>query len=549
MKPINIYSLTRLHAVQSLAMAERQLSGRKEKLNIKAWEIQSLRQLSEHLLQVDALTAEMDFFYSFQIPKLGKEFDLLRISEEQVINIELKSDYVDDARIKHQLEQNQYYLHALGKNIRSYTYVSNADRLLRLTRGGNLIEEKWTQLAEDLRKQGACCREDIERLFPEERYLISPLVEPERFLRGDYFLTSQQKDIKRNILKKLADRDSEEAVRFFGFTGLPRTGKSMLLYDLAMTLSERHKVLLLHCGNGNSSLAELNARLSRIDFVSGDAKADTEKESTGKSFVIKNLQDYSFLLIDEAHRMHSALLQYLAENSHVPMIIAYDYEKDIAVEEKPEDIAACIEALPGFVRYQLTNRIRMNQELSSFAHRLMHPVRGALHKKYPAVTVHYAGNIEELEIIKGSLRRDGYIYLYDSRLSLVEMQLQNAEAVDVNANVEDTVDKKVIAAAGDKAENRRGAKTENRNWPRDNILPADQDCNKSEGQEYDSLFMVLNRDFYFDRESYLRYDGEDPEKTVVRNVFYGLNRARSRVALIVFDNISLMERILYFLQG
>ena len=31
------------------------------------------------------------FFYSFQVPRLGKEFDLLQIKDDQIVNIELKS--------------------------------------------------------------------------------------------------------------------------------------------------------------------------------------------------------------------------------------------------------------------------------------------------------------------------------------------------------------------------------------------------------------------------------------------------------------------------
>lgn len=43
------------------------------------------------------------FFYSFQIPRLGKEFDLLQIKEDQIINIELKSGVVSDEAIRRQL--------------------------------------------------------------------------------------------------------------------------------------------------------------------------------------------------------------------------------------------------------------------------------------------------------------------------------------------------------------------------------------------------------------------------------------------------------------
>ena len=52
------------------------------------------------------------FFYSYQIPRLGKEFDLLQIKEDQIINIELKSGVVSDEAIRRQLI---LYLHQQPK--------------------------------------------------------------------------------------------------------------------------------------------------------------------------------------------------------------------------------------------------------------------------------------------------------------------------------------------------------------------------------------------------------------------------------------------------
>ena len=46
-------------------------------------------------------------------------------------------------------------------------------------------------------------RIEIERLFRAELYLISPWTQPERFLKKEYFLTCQQRDIERQILKKI----------------------------------------------------------------------------------------------------------------------------------------------------------------------------------------------------------------------------------------------------------------------------------------------------------------------------------------------------------
>ena len=93
------------------------LSGREYFLKIREWELQSMkalvRQLESHMTKVCSLR----FFYSYQIPKLGKEFDLLQIKDDQIINIELKSGAVSEEAIRKQLMQNRYYLSVLGRSI------------------------------------------------------------------------------------------------------------------------------------------------------------------------------------------------------------------------------------------------------------------------------------------------------------------------------------------------------------------------------------------------------------------------------------------------
>ena len=90
MKAISVYALTREQNIHHLQKLERQLSERDYFLKIKEWELNSMKglvkQLEGHMKEVYALR----FFYSFQIPKLGKEFDLLQIKEDQILNLEWK---------------------------------------------------------------------------------------------------------------------------------------------------------------------------------------------------------------------------------------------------------------------------------------------------------------------------------------------------------------------------------------------------------------------------------------------------------------------------
>ena len=261
MKAISVYTITRNQNTEYLQKLERQLSGRDVFLKIREWELDSMKALVSELERHMQAVYALRFFYSFQIPRLGKEFDLLQIKEEQILNLELKSGQVSDEAIRKQLIQNRYYLAALGKPIRSYTYISSQNRLVRLTNHDRIVEADWEPLCRDLQQESADYPGDIEDLFQAELYLISPLTEPGRFLKKEYFLTYQQRDIERQILKKIrADRTG-----YFWFTGLPGTGKTLLLYDIAMKLSGRQRVCMIHCGEAGKEWKVLHERLRRVE--------------------------------------------------------------------------------------------------------------------------------------------------------------------------------------------------------------------------------------------------------------------------------------------
>ena len=108
MKAISIYTITRNQNTEYLQKLERQLSGRDVFLKIREWELDSMKALVSELERHMQAVYALRFFYSFQIPRLGKEFDLLQIKEEQILNLELKSGQVSDEAIRKQLIQNRY---------------------------------------------------------------------------------------------------------------------------------------------------------------------------------------------------------------------------------------------------------------------------------------------------------------------------------------------------------------------------------------------------------------------------------------------------------
>lgn len=502
MRAINIYTLTRIDDPANLSRLDRQMSARGYFLKIKDWEIHGLKALTQRLYDMIGDISYLNFYYSFTIPKLGKEFDLLRINSDMVINIELKSKSISNERIKYQLQLNRNYLASLGRSIRSYTYLSNEDKLFRLSNSGNLIEAEWDTLCRDIMGQNDCIEDNIEQFFREEKYLISPLTDPERFLKGNYFLTSQQKDIKKQILNNISPKKgctrshtrisnaAGDIPNMQGFMGLPGTGKTLLLYDIAMELSTHsRRVCILHFGSFPNEMKLLDDRLKRIDFY---ACADIS--------TLPSLEGYSCVLIDEGHRMSRQLLNELItlnEHEKIPVIISYDYEAVISPHERPKDTSELIDSLPGFIKYRLTNRIRMNNELSSFiccavnyhgAHRM---------KAYPSVSILYANNNAEAGILLNSCIKDGYIHISDNSLAT---------------------------------------------------------C-----REFDKVVMLIDDMFYYDEEGFLRLHTEAcptrSENTAtfsghnVRRLFHGLNRAKTALSIIVINNPSVFDVLLSIAQG
>ena len=490
MKAINIFTLTRIEDRESLQKLERQMSRRRNFLTIKEWEIEGLRKLIEQLVIKIPTATRYEFYYSFQLPKLGKEFDLLRISEDYVVNIELKSGNVSDEAVRKQLLQNRYYLMMLGKVIYSYTYISSQNRLVRLSKSGKLVETDWDKLCEDLLKQKECLSVQIEDLFREEKFLISPLADPDKFLRKEYYLTYQQRDIKKQIISKV----SQKGCSYQCFTGLPGTGKTLLLYDIAMQLSWKEKVCILHFGTWSKEIEQLNQRLKRIDFINCDSN---------KQILLDG--DYAALCIDDGHQIQQSDLKYIcdfAEKFQIPVIFSYDLEDAMAPQERSMCGAVVIESLERFTKYRLTNRIRVNSESSSFIHSLMHAKRIHYKEDYPEIQVAYANNKEEASIFLNNYMADGYVYIRDNRLD--HLHINTKTAIEVNQAL---------------------------------------------SKDFERVVMLLDESFRYTDDGYLVSDCLEGEiNSKVRCLFHGLNRAKQQIALVVKNNSQVFDTILHILQ-
>ena len=183
--------------------------------------------------------------------------------------------------------------------------------------------------------------------------------------------------------------------------GLPGTGKTLLLYDIAMKLSRRQQICMIHCGNAGKEWKILHKRLQRIAFLSDNQLTENTE-----------LKHYSAVLVDEAHLLSSEKLQILLTQSEgeVPVIFSSDSEDAICPEELGVNTLKLIENLPEIQMFHLTNRIRTNAELSSFIQNMIHLTDRKTSKPYPHVSVVYANNEEETAALLEDYIHQGYEY-------------------------------------------------------------------------------------------------------------------------------------------
>lgn len=162
-------------------------------VSLKEWEKKDLKSFFDRIRT--SLKVLEGYYLDFKIPHISKEFDILRIGKESVINVELKNEFTTEEKIKNQLKQNKYYLSFLGKNTFHFTYVTKENNLYKLE-NDDLVLTKFQELANLLSIQEVEEIENLERLFEPSNYLVSPFNSTDKFVKKEYFLTEHQEDIK-----------------------------------------------------------------------------------------------------------------------------------------------------------------------------------------------------------------------------------------------------------------------------------------------------------------------------------------------------------------
>jgi KaiC/GvpD/RAD55 family RecA-like ATPase len=432
-----------------------------------------------------------NYYLNYQIPQIGKEFDLLRISDKTVINIELKSKAISNDDILKQLERNCYYLSFLKKEIYCYTFVTenSIDRLYYFDKSTKKINEvDINNLIDNLAKIADFDEINIDGLFDPSNYLISPFNKTVEFLKGEYFLTKQQEQIKNTILKKINENCQN---KIFSISGAAGTGKTLLTYDIAKTLQSIGKIVnIIHCAQDNNGIYELRRNGWDIKTIKG---------YVSNSFI------GDVLIFDESHRMTIYQLEKILTNEIKYIIFSHDVNQKL--NNYAEEVVDKIETIAN--KHTLTDKVRHNKNLVSFIKKffdLSRIKRDELSKDdYKNISFYFTKDFDDARVYIEYLKYLGWEHIYLSN-SLIKAE------------------------------------------PLDKVkFSSNNSSHQAIGQEYDNVVIVINEHFYYTEQLKLSYNARyyyNPLETL----FQAITRTRKKLKLVIINNEDVYKKCIQIIN-
>lgn len=328
-------------------------------LNVNKINSRELKTLSSFVEEIGKRNSEINIFnnyiFDYSIPQISKQFDILKINSDFIINIELKETSTEE-KIKKQLKENNYYLSSTGRSVWTFTYEKSSNLIYEYIADEDRLDivdiddfVKWLEKMQTSYLEN----EDLNELFNPRQYLVSVFNNTEKFIDGNYFL---------NDLQQLFKKEFDESNKLFrGIKGEAGTGKTLLLYDIAKDYKNRgESILIIHTANLNRG-------------------HDILKHKGWNIAPIKNYQSYlkeelNAIFVDEAQRLKGNQFEVItkfARDNNIKVYFSYDPAQYLHRIEKASDTANKILGLNSeVINKALTGKIRNNKEINIFIKKL-----------------------------------------------------------------------------------------------------------------------------------------------------------------------------------
>ncbi|MBQ8460026.1 ATP-binding protein [bacterium] len=459
--------------------------------NIKLSDLISLKSLVNSFYKIDKSLSVVylsNFYISYNIPQIGKEFDLLKVSDNLIINIEYKQKYTEN--VKKQLLKNRYYLNFLDKNLFIYTYIAENEKVYKLDQNNNLTETDIAEVIDIIKKQSDeeyIYTDDLDLLFKPSNYLISPFNKTEQFINEEYFLTQEQEEIKNNI-----DTEIQKNNKYFLITGSAGSGKTLLTYHIAHEYMKLGiDVAIIHVGhlnNGHIALKEdYKWNIQPIKFWD-------------EIFTNNNSQ---IVIIDESQRMNNKyqfekIMNKIVEKN-ITLIMSGDKKQTLGNNE-----GWAIDT-ENIIRFSLSKKIRTNKELVNFLRTIFDLKRkNDLKPKNKNVNVLYFDKLKDAkQYIKAN---KNYNYISYTPNTGNYSPLCKAHSL----NFSDTGTSHEVV-----------------------------------GQEFENVLVVLDNHFYYDEDKKLKaYKIQHNPYHPLKMFYQQITRTINKLEIVVIGNIELFNNII-----
>ena len=431
------------------------------------------------------------FFIGFKIPQIGKEFDLLRFDDDSIINIELKTENTKE-KIKEQLEKNKYYLNFLNKNLLCFTYILSENKFYEIGKNNSLNEVATSEVASKLIAQKPCIINDIKSFFNPSDYLVSPFNSTDKFIKGYYFLTEHQKNIKTQALKEIENPNTS----IISIQGKAGTGKTLLIYDIAREIYRTEEVLIIHCGYLNEGQNKLTEDYDWYIVPIKDA-------------LQQDFSKYKLVIIDETQRIYPDQFDHIineVNQNNSNCIISFDGEQTLRDWEKNNNIPDKVDKIKTH-SFELTDKIRTNENVTDF-------IKMLFNRNIPYSAGQYNQNIEfsyfnDLEKVKEFIE-----YLKTNSWRVINYTPQ-----------------------------KYGSHPPHERF----YIWGELNSHEVIGQEFDNVVTVIDESFHYNSSGVLETKNNTYYHSV-KMLFQIMTRAKLKIHLVIYKNEEILERCLQILK-
>lgn len=455
-------------------------------ISIKAQEIDCIHSMLDNFDDRYFLNRLNNYSVGFKIDQIGKEFDLLKIDEFMVINIELKSELNLDS-ILDQCRRNNYYLQFLNREIVIITYELTSNNFyLYNNKTDKLSNLSLEDFKIKINSQNGLVQKP-NTVFLPSNYLVSPFNSTKSFLNNEYFLTNHQEDIIRTITTKTGKK--------FTIEGGAGTGKTLLVYHLAkIYLESGFDVRIVHAGSLNEGHRELIDNSFNI-FPVKDYKSS-----------LSELSDNSVIIIDEAQRLNDKQMDEIFLNvnkSNSYVFFSFDKMQVLSKGEEDCNITDKIKnKVDSKYQFKLTTKIRTNKLLSDFVLCLIDNNKTPNYSNYLEVSdFSFVSSFDLGKSVAEKLIRTGWQVINPSS-SLYNTELHHKYTLSISPSAHQVI-----------------------------------------GQEFDKVAIIIPPSYYYNNKGQLVFQGKSYYKA--EKMFYqAISRTRLKLHLIIVDNPIILNRLL-----